>query len=292
MMKSSTKTHVFETIAGYRQWRASLIADSDRPLVGLVPTMGALHDGHISLVQRAASECQNVVVSVFVNPLQFGPNEDFDRYPRQFPADLEKCQDAGVHAIFHPSVQEFYGKELVETTRVVPPPALINHLCGAFRPGHFEGVTTVVMKLFGVTQANRAYFGEKDYQQLAVIKRMVKDLNFPIDVVGVPTVREPDGLALSSRNVYIEARHRGLAPKLHEALCFVRDQSLSGEMSLPDALRAAEAQLRVIPDLTLQYLQACDADTLVPLNEARRPMVILLAAKLGNVRLIDNVVAV
>ena len=290
-MKSSVKTHVFETIADYREWRLSLISDNEQPLVGFVPTMGALHEGHVSLVQQAVKDCQKVVVSIFVNPLQFGPHEDFDRYPRQFPADLERCRQAGVDAVFHPSVNEFYGNDLAETTRVVPPARLINQLCGAFRPGHFEGVTTVVMKLFGVVEPTRAYFGEKDYQQLSVIKRMVRDLNFPTTVVGVPTVREPDGLALSSRNVYIEGKHRTSAPVLHEALAFVRDKSLSGEMSLQDALGVAEAKLRAIPEMELQYLQVCDANTLKPLEVARKPMVVLVAAKLGNVRLIDNIIS-
>lgn len=290
-MKSSVHIQVFTTIAQYRQWRSSLKDDgSGKPLVGLVPTMGALHRGHVTLIEQARSQCQYVVVSVFVNPLQFGPNEDFDRYPRAFQKDSEICSQAGADAVFHPGVPEFYPGGLAETTKVIPPPRLIGHLCGPLRPGHFEGVCTVVMKLFNAIQPVRAYFGEKDYQQLVVIRQMVSDLNVPIDIVGVATVREPDGLALSSRNVYLQADQRDVAPQLQAALCSIRDRTASGATSLQDALVEARNDLSRIPNLQLQYLEACDAQTLEPVTEVVRPMVILVAAKLGSVRLIDNII--
>lgn len=292
-MKSSLDTQVFTTIEAYRGWRKSLKDDqSGKSLVGLVPTMGALHNGHLSLIEQARKQCQKTVVSIFVNPLQFGPNEDFDRYPRTFPKDLVACREAGVDAILHPEVSEFYPHPVAEITKVIPPEGLINHLCGPFRPGHFEGVATVVMKLFQVAQPSRAYFGEKDYQQLTVIKRMVSDLNLHIEVVPVSTMRQHDGLAMSSRNVYLTDAERDLAPQLHEVLSLVADKSLSGELSLSDAMALGKEQLKKINGLTLQYLEACDAVTLAPLKQARMPMVVLIAAKLGAVRLIDNVIRI
>src|SRR3989442_9873947 len=183
--------------------------------IGLVPTMGALHAGHEALIQRARTDSQVVVVSIFVNPLQFGPNEDYTRYPRALQQDLEICERNGAGLVFAPSVEEMYPlPELtfVDVTRVS------EHLCGAFRPGHFRGVATVVLKLLNIVQPDRAYFGEKDMQQLAVIRRMVLDLMVPVEIVGVPTVREPDGLALSSRNKYLDAEARQAAPGLYRAL--------------------------------------------------------------------------
>jgi pantoate--beta-alanine ligase len=291
-MRSGVQTETFETIEQYRLWRQALPKSSERPPLGFVPTMGALHEGHATLIKRARAECEQVVVSIFVNPLQFGPNEDFNRYPRTFPNDERICRDAGVDAIFHPGVHEMYPRQGVDTTRVMPPPELINRLCGLFRPGHFEGVATVVMKLFGIIEPTIAYFGEKDYQQLAVIKHMVADLNFPTRVIGVPTVRDDDGLALSSRNVYLSPEERVLAPILQQVLQRVKDEVLSGDSTVATALAKGKERLEAVPGLTLQYLEACHAETLLPLEQAARPMVVLVAAKLGNVRLIDNVVAV
>ena len=291
-MKSSLETKVFSTIKDYRLWRSSLQDDgSGRPLLGLVPTMGALHRGHVTLIEQARAQCQRVVVSIFVNPLQFGPNEDFDRYPRTFAKDVEMCSEAGVDAIFHPAVQEFYPQPLQEVTRVIPPQCMVNKLDGIFRPGHFEGVATVVLKLFQVAQQDCAFFGEKDYQQLQVVKRMVADLNVPTTIVPVPTVREEDGLALSSRNVYLTPEERQLAPGLHKVLKEVLRESLEDGVPLMQALERGRARLSEIPGLTLQYLSACHAESLEELTEASRPMVVLIAAKLGNVRLIDNVIA-
>ncbi|MBX9690665.1 MAG: pantoate--beta-alanine ligase [Candidatus Obscuribacterales bacterium] len=290
-MKSITETSVIETVQDYRSWRSSLIeAGSQRPLLGFVPTMGALHDGHMTLIRRAVRECQHVVVSTFVNPLQFGPGEDFDRYPRTFDKDLALCREAGAAVVFHPSVDELYASGHQGNTTVIPPAALTDRLCGSFRPGHFVGVATVVMKLFSIAQATQAYFGEKDYQQLTIIRRMVADLNVPTEVVAVPTVRESDGLALSSRNVYLNYDERKRAPELYRTLCVVREESISGRRTLEEALRIAREKLSKVPEFALQYLEACDPNTLEPLKELKTPMVLLVAAKLGSVRLIDNLI--
>lgn len=292
-MKPAIETKVFDTIAELRSWRAGIGTKEDGklPSLGFVPTMGALHPGHMSLVQKAQAECAHVLVSIFVNPLQFVQGEDFDRYPRPFEKDLQFCREAGVHAVFHPRPEEMYPNGQERLTRVIPPDELIHHLCGAFRPGHFEGVATVVSKLFGQVQPDRAYFGEKDYQQLVVIRRMVKDLDIPVTIVPAPTLREHDGLAMSSRNVYLSAEQRELAPVVHETLKFVIEKSRSGDMSLGEAIAAGRARLVAVPGATVQYLEACDPESLEPVDRADRPMVVLVAVKFGSVRLIDNVIA-
>jgi pantoate--beta-alanine ligase len=305
-MQSSLDTKVLSRAVDFKEWRRSLRdsaregaregRDADRggrdgggkPLLGLVPTMGALHAGHMQLVRRAVEECAYVAVSIFVNPLQFGPNEDYAKYPRPFEKDLQMCREAGVHAIFNPKADEFYGANLKETTRVIPPQELLSRLDGIFRPGHFEGVATVVMKLFGTVEPTRAYFGQKDYQQLTIIQRMVKDLNVPLTIVPVATVRESDGLALSSRNVFLNPEQRQIAPELHRALCSVRDQSLDGK-PLPIATAEQIDRLTKL-GFAVQYLEACDVKTLQPCTEAQTPMVILVAGKFGDVRLIDNLI--
>jgi pantoate ligase/cytidylate kinase len=292
-MKSATETCVIETIGDFRRWHAEHLSQSgksDRPFLGFVPTMGALHEGLLTLVRRAVRECEKVVVSIFVNPMQFGPNEDFDRYPRTFEKDLGLCREAGVSAILFPAVNELYNSGHESSTKVVPPAELTDKLCGAFRPGHFVGVATVVLKLFSIVQPNQAYFGEKDFQQLCIIRRMVADLNSPVNVISVATVREFDGLALSSRNVNLSSDERKRAPELYRTLCVVREDSMSGRRSLEESLRTARERLSKVPEFSLQYLEACDPATLEPMREAKTPMVILVAAKLGSVRLIDNVI--
>jgi pantoate ligase/cytidylate kinase len=253
--------------------------------------MGALHAGHMTLVRKAREDCGYVVVSLFVNPIQFGPNEDFGKYPRPFEADLKACTNAGVDAIFHPGIELMYPAGQDNTTKVVPPAALISGLCGAFRPGHFEGVATVVAKLFNLIQPEFAYFGQKDYQQLQVIKKMVADLDMSVNVVPVPIVRESDGLALSSRNVYLTPEQRKLAPVLYSTLKEVSEHAKQGT-GLSAALKIGKEKISALPGVTLQYLEACDPTTLVPLHQARVPMVILVAAKYGDVRLIDNLIVV
>jgi pantoate--beta-alanine ligase len=288
-MKPAVDTQVFETIAAYQNWHKNLRREHPSARVGLVPTMGALHAGHGELIKRARSESDFVVVWIFVNPLQFAPHEDLDRYPRTFPTDLQMCRELGADAIFHPSVSEIYPEGVQETTKVVPPKRLAQHLEGVFRPHFFEGVATVVLKFFNILQPDQAYFGEKDYQQLTIVKQMVADLKLPIEIKAVATVREKDGLALSSRNVYLSEAERQIAPLLNKAIRSVGEAAQSGQ-GLKQALEAARAAVVQIPNAELQYLEACDANTLEPLNEFRLPMVTLVAAKLGNVRLIDNVI--
>lgn len=290
-MKSAVALKCFSAVGEIRVWRAGLGAAAvpgEKAVLGFVPTMGALHDGHMALVRRAAEQCQNVIVSIFVNPLQFGANEDLDKYPRTLEADIELCKQAGVQAVFHPGVAEMYPQGRVGTTTVLPPADLIERLCGLFRPGHFVGVATVVTKLFSQVQPELAFFGEKDFQQLAVIRRMVEDLNLPVGIVGVQTVRESDGLALSSRNVYLSPEQRRLAPTLYQTLCFVRDQVRTHNAPVSQSLGEGKQRISALPGVTLQYLESCDPETLRPVTTGDVPIVILVAAKFGEVRLIDN----
>jgi pantoate--beta-alanine ligase len=252
--------------------------------VALVPTMGALHEGHRELIRHARRMpgAGVVVVSIFVNPLQFGPAEDLTRYPRPLEADLEVCREEGVELVFAPGVDDMYPGGVTTTT--VDPGPLGAELEGAVRPGHFAGVLTVVTKLFHVVGPDVAFFGEKDYQQLVLVQRMVADLNFPLAVVGVPTVREPDGLALSSRNAYLTAEQRGLAATLQRALAAGAGVSARG----PEAVLAtARAVLAAEPDLAVEYLALRDPD-LGPDPQAGRAR-LLVAARLGATRLLDNV---
>src|SRR2546425_7436938 len=242
--------------------------------IGLVPTMGALHAGHEALIQRARTDSQVVVVSIFVNPLQFGPNEDYTRYPRALQQDLELCERSGVDLVFAPSVEEMYPLPqltFVEVTRVS------EHLCGKFRPGHFRGVATVVLKLFNIIRPHRAYFGEKDMQQLAVIRRMVADLNLPITVVGVPTVRESNGLAQSSRNQYLNAEERTAAPILYRALQEAARRIRSGERDAVQIREAARAWLKETPLIRTEYFEIVDPHELQPVNIIDGPVRIAAA---------------
>jgi pantoate--beta-alanine ligase len=253
--------------------------------VGFVPTMGALHDGHASLVERARAESRSVVVSVFINPLQFGPNEDFGAYPRNFDGDRVLLEKLGVDLLYLPDVSEMYPRQL---DIFAEPTALAQFFEGAKRPGHFRGVATVVLKLFNMVQPQRAYFGEKDAQQLAVIRRLVADLDIPIDIVACPTLRDADGLALSSRNAYLTAQERRDAPHLYEALCLLASQLEGGLRDIPAALATA-AQL--IPPLREDYLGVVRPDEFRPLLEAPPATQLLAvgAAYVGRTRLIDNV---
>jgi pantoate--beta-alanine ligase len=282
------KTQVLECVDAVRLWRRNATVKGER--VGFVPTMGALHEGHLSLMRAARNECDRVVASIFVNPLQFAPHEDFGKYPRTFQRDLELMSAEGVDAVFYPNEKEMYPEGRESVTRVVPPCELADCLEGHFRPGFFTGVATVVAKLFNIVLPEAAFFGEKDYQQLLVVKRMVGDLNLPIQVTPVATVREADGLALSSRNVYLSEEERKIAPMLNRTLNFVKDAAQSGQLSLEAALEKGRADLKALPDVELQYLEARQADTFQPAAQFELPMVVVLAAKLKNVRLIDNVV--
>ncbi len=250
--------------------------------VGVVMTMGALHDGHASLLRAARSDVDHVLATIFVNPLQFGPNEDFQRYPRTLEADLEILREHGADAVFVPELMEIYPNDEPKV-RVVPG-LLGNILEGAHRPGHFDGVLTVVLKLLNLTGATVAYFGEKDYQQLTLIRAMVAELNVPTAIVGVPTVREPDGLALSSRNRYLSDVDRSAALTLSRALrCGVAEASQGGDA----VLAAARAELAREQRVTLDYLELTDPQLGPPPD--RGPARLLVAAKVGSTRLIDNV---
>ncbi|MDH7568114.1 MAG: pantoate--beta-alanine ligase [Armatimonadota bacterium] len=254
--------------------------------VGFVPTMGYFHAGHLELMRRARAENDLVVVSLFVNPTQFGPNEDFQRYPRDFERDAAMARQVGVDLLFAPPVEEMYpGPQLTW----VDVEQLTERLEGASRPSHFRGVATVVAKLFLIVLPDRAYFGQKDFQQLQVVRRMVRDLNFPVAVVPVPTVREPDGLAMSSRNTYLSAEERRAATVLHRALRMGEERIAAGERdaaALGTAMRALIAQE---PLVRLDYLSIADPETLEEQERVRLPVVICVAAFVGNTRLIDNV---
>lgn len=259
--------------------------------VGLVPTMGALHAGHRSLVARSAAERDVTLVTIFVNPLQFGAGEDLTSYPRDLDRDLELCRSAGASCVLAPSVDEMYpaGLPLLTEVRVGEVSARLE---GASRPTHFAGVATVVAKLFNIAGPCRAYFGEKDWQQLAVIRRMAADLSFPVEVTGCPTVREPDGLALSSRNAYLTDDERKAAPVLHRALVAGVDAVIAGERD-PSAVRAVMARLiDAEPLADLDYAEVADAVTLAPVDPLAGELRLLVAARFGRARLIDNCGAV
>lgn len=256
--------------------------------IGLVPTMGALHAGHASLIELARTQCDFVVVSIFVNPLQFGPSEDYQRYPRPLEKDAELCAENGVDLIFAPETGDMYASPqitFVEVTRIT------DHLCGAFRPGHFRGVATVVLKLFNIVQPDFAYFGEKDYQQLCVIRRMVDDFNLRLSIVPVPTYREPDGLAMSSRNVYLSPAERAAAPVLYRALTLARERIASGETDGATIKAAAMSVLAAEPLIRIQYFEFVDPYELQPVAAVTGPVRIAAAIFIGKTRLIDNVAA-
>ena len=253
--------------------------------VALVPTMGALHDGHLTLVRAAFEIADRVVASVFVNPTQFGPNEDFSRYPRQEEKDAAALESVGCHLLFAPSVEEIYPQGFATKISVS---GVSQGLCGGARPGHFDGVATVVTKLLLQCQPHVALFGEKDWQQLTVIRRLTTDLDIPVDVVGVPTVREADGLALSSRNAYLSSEERAVAPLLHRTL-----RSVAAGVRLggnPDELcHRAAADLLAGGFLAVDYVEVRGAADLMPLERLDRPARVLAAARLGGARLIDNI---
>jgi len=254
--------------------------------IGLVPTMGYLHEGHLSLVEKARVENDRVVVSIFVNPTQFGPGEDFQRYPRDLPRDLDLCAKAGVGLVFTPEPSEMYPAGFQTRVEVE---SLSQGLCGGSRPGHFRGVATVVAKLFAIVQPDRAYFGEKDAQQLRVIKRMTMDLSLPVRIVPVPTLRESDGLAMSSRNVYLGAEERRAALVLYRALMLARDLTAAGMRQAAEIKRRMFSLIKAEPMARLDYLAIVDSETLVPVEELQKPVLIALAVYIGKTRLIDNI---
>ena len=254
--------------------------------VGFVPTMGAFHDGHLSLMRRARDERDAIVVSIFVNPLQFGPAEDLSRYPRDEERDLSMAGELGVDVVFAPSVEEMYPAGAPVVT--VDPGPLGERLEGARRPGHFRGVATVVAKLFDVVGSSTAYFGEKDAQQLAVIRRMVRDLSLPIEVVGCPTVREPDGLARSSRNAYLSPDQREAAGCLFLALSEAAEMARGGERDAAALVAAMAREIGATPEARIDYAAVVDEETFEEVGTITRPARALVAARFGETRLIDN----
>lgn len=259
--------------------------------------MGALHAGHLSLIQRARQENDWVVVSIFVNPLQFGPQEDFQQYPRTLAQDQILCEQAGVDVIFAPTASELYGSELYGTdppptdadlTQVIPPATMVDQLCGRFRPGHFQGVATVVTKLLTIVQPDRAYFGQKDAQQLAIVQRLVADLNLPVEIVGCPIVREPDGLALSSRNRYLSAEERSQATALHRGLKHAEQCFRQGKILREELIDAVKTELISAPGVKPQYIELVHPETIMPLEHVQDSGLLAVAAHVGNTRLIDN----
>jgi pantoate--beta-alanine ligase len=254
--------------------------------VGFVPTMGALHAGHGRLIEEARRASASVAVSIFVNPTQFNQSEDYERYPRPLEADLAFCAARGADVVFAPPVEEMYPRPpaaFVEVGRVA------DHMEGRFRPGHFRGVATVVLKLFQIVQPDRAYFGEKDAQQLAVIRRMVEDLNVPVEIVGVATVREPDGLALSSRNRHLSVEERAIAPRLYQALRAAEQRIAAGETGAEAVKLAALEVLAAEPRIRVEYLEVADDMEMQPVECIAGPVRVAAAVWVGRTRLIDNV---
>ncbi|AUX90441.1 pantoate--beta-alanine ligase [Acinetobacter variabilis] len=258
-------------------------ARSARKIIGFVPTMGNLHQGHLNLVREARKLCDVVVVSIFVNPIQFGPNEDFDNYPRTLEQDQQLLADVGCDIVFAPTVEQMYGNKPRLTNISVS--GITNDLCGLQRPGHFDGVAVVVTKLFNIVQPNYAFFGQKDYQQLAVIRQFVQDLNIPLEVIGVPIARSEDGLALSSRNGYLSEQERATAPVIFQSLKTAEQQLHAGK-TLEEAL-AGIRQTLTDAGLVMDYVEARTPE-LQKIDEFNQDVVILIAAKLGKTRLIDN----
>jgi pantoate--beta-alanine ligase len=255
--------------------------------IGFVPTMGYLHEGHLSLIRCSKKENDITIVSIFVNPIQFGANEDFGRYPRDFERDKDLCEKENVDYIFYPSYEEMYPNGFQTYVEVVE---LSKGLCGDFRPGHFKGVATVVAKLFNIVCPDNAYFGKKDFQQLKVIQRMVKDLNFPVNVVGCPVVREPDGLAMSSRNKYLSDEERESALNISKALFEAKrmfEDGITDPNLIKERVRQIISQAKHLKEI--QYIEIVDSDTLKPVDKLKKSDVLAVAVYIGNTRLIDNI---
>jgi len=274
-----------QTVHAMRSWSRGL--QREGVTIGLVPTMGALHEGHRSLIRAARLACDASAVSIFVNPLQFGPLEDFDRYPRSLAQDLRLCQSAGVDAVFIPRAQEMYPPDFETAVSVQ---RLTRRYEGLSRPGHFGGVTTVVMKLLNIVRPDKAFFGQKDYQQTVVVERLVKDLNLDTEIVVRPTVREPDGLALSSRNRHLSPEERKAATVLYRALSDGRELIRAGERSVKKVEAAMTRLIWAEPMARLDYLAVADPITLDEVRSVRGRVVLLLAVWIGKSRLIDNLI--
>ena len=282
-----------QTIA---ELRSHLTAYRQQPQsrIGLVPTMGALHRGHLSLIKKAIAENQVIVVSIFINPLQFAPTEDFADYPRQLERDLELCGQLGVDLVFAPSVEEMKSRgdtqALTDTTTVIPPQTMTEVMCGKYRPGFFTGVATVVTKLFNIVRPNRAYFGQKDAQQLAIIRRLVSDLNISVEIVSCPIVREASGLALSSRNQYLTASEQDSAARIYHSLQRAKIAFAERELNSQSLIDTVKQELNSTPEVRIQYVELVDPVTLVPIAQIETTGLLAIAAYVGSTRLIDNIV--
>ena len=270
---------VKETRTQVKEWRKQGLT------VGLVPTMGYLHEGHQSLIKKAVAENDRVVVSVFVNPIQFAPNEDLETYPRDLEADTKLCDSTGADLIFHPTPDEMYPEGFSTHIQMNN---LTKELCGKTRPTHFGGVCTVVGKLFNIVQPDKAYFGQKDAQQLAIIKRMVRDLNFDIEIVGCPIIREPDGLAKSSRNTYLNADERKAALILSKSIELGKQLVAGGERDAQTIIKAMTDKINTEPLARIDYVNAVDALNIEPLETLRGEVLVAIAVYIGKTRLIDN----
>jgi len=281
--RKNVRMRVIDTGVELREAVAGARAVGKR--IGFVPTMGALHEGHLSLVRRAREENDFLVISIFVNTTQFGPNEDLDSYPRDLEGDTAKSREIGVDVIFAPTAAEMYPEGF--STRICQT-GLADVLEGAHRPGHFDGVCTVCAKLFNLVQAGKAYFGRKDYQQSLIVRRMVRDLDFPLEIRVLPTVREEDGLAMSSRNQYLNPEERRQAPSLYRALKRAREAFHAGERKASTLRGMMEEEIRQAPLAKIDYVAIADAESLASLDTIETDAVALLAVRIGGTRLIDN----
>jgi pantoate--beta-alanine ligase len=271
---------IIDTIAEMKKYRRALTGD-----VGFVPTMGYLHEGHLSHILRSKKENAHSGASIFVNPTQFGPSEDFERYPRDYPRDFAMLEQAGTDFVFLPTPQEMYPQEYNTWVEVL---GVTDVLEGAIRPGHFKGVATVVAKLFNIVEPTRAYFGQKDAQQCVVVKKMARELNMNLEVIIGPTLREPDGLAMSSRNVYLSPEERAQAPILNQSLVLAKQLWDKGERDCHNIRQAMEDLIKQKPLGKIEYISIANAYTLEELRKAQKPLVISMAVKFGKTRLIDN----
>jgi pantoate--beta-alanine ligase len=274
---------IVTSVDAVKEW--SRLRRAGGSTIGLVPTMGYLHEGHVSLMRRARSENDHVAATIFVNPTQFGPNEDLERYPRDPEGDAQKCRDAGVDLLFMPDVHEVYGLNFQTYVNVEEVSKL---LCGASRPGHFRGVATVVLKLFNMFNPTTAYFGQKDYQQLQVIKTMAKDLNLEVHICGCETIREQDGLAMSSRNAYLTAHERNQAMCLYQALQKAQALFEGGEHTPETYISVMRERIEREPDTVVEYVKVVHPETLQDLDAVSGPALAALAVRIGKARLIDN----
>ncbi len=275
---------ILKTIAEMKEYVSDIKAGGGK--IGFVPTMGYLHKGHLDLVVKAREYTPHVVVSIFVNPTQFAPNEDLDKYPRDFERDEQLCRETGVECIFYPKPSEIYPEGY---STYITVEGLSGGLCGVSRPTHFRGVATVVAKLFNIVEPDFSVFGEKDYQQLAVIKRMVRDLNMKVEIIGYPTVREKDGLAMSSRNAYLSPEERAIAPVLNRSLKHALTLFRKGETNAKKVKKLVSEMIEAAPGCIMDYVEIVDGASLAPVERITDDAVMALAVKLGKTRLIDNI---